>query len=264
MSSPQRWAAGVEYLGSRFCGWQAQAGLSTVQQAVELALSAVADHPLQVQAAGRTDAGVHAFQQVIHFDSPAARTPYAWLLGCNSRLPAEVSLRWVQGVSPAFHARHCALERSYRYVIHTGAARSALTHGRVAWHTRPLDASAMHDAAQCLVGEHDFSAFRDSECQSPTPVRDLRRICVRASGEFVVLDVTANAFLHHMVRNIAGTLLEVGQGRKTVSWVAGVLRGRARVAAGMTAEAAGLYFVGPVYPPEFALPPPPQPWFPLP
>ncbi len=262
MKTPRRWAAGIEYLGTAYCGWQSQAGLAAVQTEVEKSLSAIADHPVAVHAAGRTDAGVHAFQQVVHFDSDAARTSYAWLLGGNSQMKADVSLRWVQEVSADFHARHSAVERSYRYVIHISAARSALLQGRVAWHTRALDADAMHRSAQALVGEHDFSAFRDSECQSPTPMRDLRRISVRASGEFLVLEVSANAFLHHMVRNIAGSLLEVGQGKREAAWIRALLLGRDRTQAGMTAEAAGLYFIGPTYPAEFALPPPPQPWFP--
>lgn len=262
MISPRRWAAGVEYLGTRFCGWQTQAGLPAVQSELERALAAVADHPISVVAAGRTDAGVHAFQQVIHFDSAAARTPYAWLLGCNRHLPSDAALRWVQEVKSDFHARYSAIQRSYRYVIHVTPGRSALTRARAAWRTRTLDAGAMHRAAQVLMGEHDFSAFRDSQCQSPSPMRNLHQIEVRASGEFVVIDVTANAFLHHMVRNIAGSLLEVGQGKQPESWIATVLNGKKRTEAGMTADPAGLYFIGPAYPAEFALPSPPSPWFP--
>lgn len=262
MRTPRRWAAAVEYLGTAYHGWQSQVGLVAVQAEVESALSAIADHPVSVYAAGRTDAGVHAFQQVVHFDSGAMRAPYAWLLGGNSRLKADVSLRWVQEVPADFHARHSAIERSYRYVMHVSASRSALLQGRVAWHTRELNAVAMHQAAQALVGEHDFSAFRDSECQSPSPMRNLRRVSVCASGEFVVLEVSANAFLHHMVRNIAGSLLEVGQGKRDIAWIGTVLRSRERTQAGMTAEAAGLYFIGPTYPAKFALPPLPQAWFP--
>lgn len=257
-----RYAAGVEYLGTAYSGWQALAGLHTIQAELERALSRVADHPLTVTAAGRTDAGVHAMQQVVHFDSDAARSDYAWLLGTNSNLGADVSLRWVQAVPIGFHARHSAVERSYRYVIHNRRARSALLGGRAAHWPRPLDAAAMHEAAQALIGELDFSSFRDSQCQSPTPMRNVRRIEVQRRDDFIVLDIAGNAFLHHMVRNITGTLVEVGLGKQPVAWVAQVLAARDRTKAGMTAPAEGLYFVGPRYPAEFALPKPPQPWFP--
>lgn len=257
-----RYAAGVEYLGTAYSGWQALEGRLTVQAELERALSRVADHPVFVTAAGRTDAGVHALQQVVHFDTEAPRSDYAWLLGTNSSLAKDVSLRWIRPVPAHFHARHRATERSYRYLIHNARARSALALERAAWWPQPLDAEAMHAAAQALIGEHDFSAFRDSQCQSPTPVRELRRLAVSRRGDFVVIDVAGNAFLHHMVRNIAGTLAEVGLGRQAPEWVAEVLAARDRRAAGMTAPAAGLYFVGPEYPAEFALPKPPQPWFP--
>ncbi|MFT4047412.1 MAG: tRNA pseudouridine(38-40) synthase TruA [Solimonas sp.] len=257
-----RYAAGVEYIGTAYSGWQALSGRHTIQAALERGLGRVADHAVTITAAGRTDAGVHALQQVIHFDTDAARSDYAWLLGTNSNLPDDISLRWAQAVPLEFHARHRAVERSYRYVIHNHRARSALLLGRAAHWPRALDAGAMHAAAQALVGEHDFSSFRDSQCQSPTPMRDVRRIDVRRRGDFIVLDVAGNAFLHHMVRNITGTLIEVGLGRQSVEWVADVLAARDRTQAGMTAPAEGLYFVGPQYPAEFALPKPPTPWFP--
>ena len=257
-----RFAAGVEYLGTAYSGWQALSGLTTVQATLERGLGRVADHVLTVTAAGRTDAGVHALQQIIHFDTDAERSPYAWLLGTNSNLPDDISLRWVQPVPLTFHARHSAVERSYRYVIHNQRARSALLHGRAAHWPRTLDAEAMHAAAQALIGEHDFSSFRDSQCQSPTAMRNVRRIEVFRRGDFVVLDIAGNAFLHHMVRNITGTLVEVGLGKQPCAWVAEVLAARDRTRAGMTAPAAGLYFVGPQYPAEFALPKPPMPWFP--
>ncbi|MEW6169557.1 MAG: tRNA pseudouridine(38-40) synthase TruA [Pseudomonadota bacterium] len=257
-----RYAAGVEYAGTQFSGWQALAGRRTVQRELERALAQVAAHAVGATAAGRTDAGVHALQQVVHFDSPAPRSAYAWLLGTNSNLPPDLGLRWIRPVAAHFHARHDALRRRYRYVIHNHRARSALLRGRAGWWPQRLDALAMHAAAQCLVGEHDFSAFRDSQCQSPTPMRRLDALDVRRCGDFVVIDVCGNAFLHHMVRNIAGTLALVGLGRQPVDWVAGVLAGRDRSRAGMTAPADGLYFVGPEYPAEFGLPPPPQPWFP--
>jgi tRNA pseudouridine38-40 synthase len=257
-----RWAAGVEYCGTRYAGWQAQGHAQGIQSVLEAALARVADHPVAVVAAGRTDAGVHAYQQVVHFDAAHARAPHAWVLGTNTYLPDDIALRWVHEVAPRFHARHDAVARSYRYVIHVGRARSALAAGRAAWSIHALDASAMQRAAQALVGAHDFSAFRSAECQSPTPLRRLDAIGVRAHGAFVVLDVRANAFLHHMVRNIAGTLMLVGRRKQPEDWVARVLAGRDRSAAGMTADAAGLYFVGPEYPAPCALPAPPVPSFP--
>lgn len=261
-----RWVAGVEYHGTRFSGWQVQAGRPSVQGALEEALSSVAAHRVETICAGRTDAGVHAFGQVVHFDSDAVRIPYAWLLGTNSRLPPEVSLRWVQPVEPPdgaeFSARFSAVSRRYRYVIHNHRARSALLAERATWFAHTLDADAMHRAAQVLVGEHDFSAFRAAECQSTTPMRNLQSIRIWRSGSFVVLDIRANAFLHHMVRNITGTLLEVGTARKPETWVAELLAERDRTRSGMTAAAQGLYFVGPDYPAAFGLPTPQDPWFP--
>jgi len=257
-----RWAARVEYQGAAYAGWQRLSHIRSVQGELEQALSSIAAHPVQVFAAGRTDAGVHGLGQVIHFDSPAPRTPLAWLLGGNVHLPDDIALRWVQPVFDSFHARYQALARRYRYVFLNSRARSALLAGRVTFWPRALDADAMHVAAQALLGERDFSAFRDSECQSPTPFRNVSSIRVWRSGEFVVMDIRANAFLHHMVRNIAGTLAEVGQGKQKPEWVAEVLALRQRRLAGMTAPADGLYFVGPEYPLEFGLPAPPEPWFP--
>jgi len=258
-----RWCAGVEYAGGAYSGWQAQpGGAPSIQSELERALSKVADHPVAAVAAGRTDAGVHALQQVIHFDSPASRTAYAWTLGVNTNLPPDISLRWVQPADEKFHARFSAVRRSYRYVIHNHRARSALLAGRVGWWPQPLDAAPMHAAAQALIGEHDFSAFRDSQCQSRTPMRRVDRIDVARDGEFIVIDVTGNAFLHHMVRNITGVLAEIGQGRQPSTWAAAVLASRDRTQAGMTVPASGLYFVGAEYPAEFAVPSPPAPWFP--
>jgi len=257
-----RWAAGVEYLGTRFSGWQTQAGRDSVQSTLEVALSQVAAHPVRVIAAGRTDAGVHAFGQVVHFDSPAPRTPYAWVLGSNSNLPPDVSLGWIAPVPETFDARRSAYLRRYRYVIRNLRARSALLTDRVCWVPQPLDAEAMHRAAQALVGEHDFSAFRAAECQSSTPMRNLREIAVFRKDEFVVLDVCANAFLHHMVRNIAGSLIEIGRRRRAESWAGELLAQRDRTQAAMTSAARGLYFLGPEYPSEYQLPPPVRAWFP--
>ena len=259
-----RWAAGVEYVGTRYSGWQWQGHAPSVQQEVERVLSTVADHPVKVTAAGRTDAGVHAYNQVIHFDSDAPRAPHAWLFGANSQLPRDVSLRWVQPVTDAFHARYGALSRRYRYVMLPSRARPALLDGRVAWVVGTLDAAPMHRAAQALVGEHDFSGYRDAGCQSSTPMRNVHRIAVTRNGDFVVLDIQANAFLHHMVRNIAGVLMAIGQGAQPESWARTVLEGRRRAAGGVTAEPGGLYFIGPDYPAGHGLPPVPEPWFPGP
>lgn len=258
----KRWAAGIEYLGTAYSGWQAQSHAPSVQAAVEAALARVADHPVQTVAAGRTDAGVHAFHQVVHFDSGARRTPYAWMLGVNTYLPDDISIRWVQEMPSEFHARFSALARRYRYLIHNARPRSALLAGRTAWVTWELDAPAMHRAAQILVGEQDFSAFRDSECQSRSPMREVTDVAVRRHQHFVFIDIRANAFLHHMVRNIVGTLIEVGSGKQPESWVAQVLASRDRCRAGQNAPAGGLYFLAADYPPEFALPPAPEFWLP--
>lgn len=257
-----RWAAGIEYLGTGYNGWQRLSHNRSVQATLEAALSRVADHPVVVMAAGRTDAGVHGLGQVLHFDTTAQRNELAWTLGANIHLPADVSLRWARVVPADFHARHKALSRSYRYVFHNSRARSALLAGRATFWPYALDAQAMHEAAQSLLGEQDFSALRDSECQSPTPFRNVMGIAVWRRGEFVVIDIRANAFLHHMVRNIAGTLALVGQGKQPVSWVAEVLASRNRAKAGMTAAPDGLTFIGPEYPAHYGLPSPPEPWFP--
>lgn len=259
----QRWAAGVEYVGSRYSGWQSQTEAPSLQAEVQRALSTIADQPVHIVTAGRTDAGVHALNQVIHFDSGARRAPHAWLFGGNTLLPRDVSLRWVQPVAPEFHARHSAVARRYRYVMRSARSRSALLEERAAWLIgAPLDAPRMHRAAQALVGEHDFSAYRDSDCQSATPMRRMHALGVTAHGEFTVLDVQGNAFLHHMVRNIAGVLIAIGQGDKPETWAAEVLASRQRTRGGVTAPPEGLYFIGPSYPEHFGLPPPAEPWFP--
>lgn len=257
-----RWAAGVEYIGAAYGGWQAQSHVRSVQAEVEFALGRVADHPVRVTCAGRTDAGVHAMQQVVHFDTQAQRSAYSWLLGANSILPPDVSLRWVQPTDEAFDARRSASARHYRYVIHNHRARSALLSQRAAWWPQTLDAPAMHRAAQSLLGENDFSAFRSAQCQSHTPMRFMRAITLFRQDDFVVMDICANAFLHHMVRNIIGALSEVGLGRQPESWIAHLLAGRDRTRAGVNAPPDGLYFVGPEYPPVMGLPAPPRPWFP--
>ena len=246
----------VEYDGTDFAGWQSQIHSLSVQDTVETALRFVAGHPLRVICAGRTDSGVHAIGQVIHFDTTAIRTSRAWVLGANSRLPPAISLQWAGEVSGGFHARHAAVRRIYRYYILNRSARSALQRRRMAWIHRPLDAAAMHEAAQVLLGEHDFSAFRSIECQSKTPVRRVRRIDVGRAGDTVWLEIEANAYLHHMVRNIVGTLLEVQAAPHPAALLADILNGRERRHAGMTAPATGLYLWRVEYPATYGIPAP--------
>ncbi len=249
-----RWAAGVEYDGSAFCGWQTQEHGDSVQAALERALARVADAPVSVHAAGRTDAGVHALGQVIHFDAEARRSARAWHLGVNAHLPPSVSLRWVCEVPDDFHARHSAWSRRYRYRIDNAPSRPALDAQRVYWVRRPIDAAAMHEAGRLLTGEQDFSAFRAAQCQSGTPMRFVSEVLVNRIGDEVRVEIEANAFVHHMVRNIVGSLLRVGCGEASRQWLAEVLAGRDRRAAGPTAPAQGLYLLGVRYPPRYSLP----------
>jgi len=250
----QRIAVGVEYDGGRYAGWQRQAEVPSIQAEVERALGVVADHGVEVTCGGRTDAGVHALGQVAHLDTHARRPMRGWALGANTVLPPDIAVLWAVEVPGDFHARYSALSRTYHYLIQNRAVRPALARHRACWIHEPLDAEAMHAAAQCLRGEHDFSAFRAAECQSRTAVRRLDRVTVRRDGDRVTIEVTANAFLHHMVRNIAGTLIAVGRGDRPPGWVAEALAGRDRRAAGITAPAAGLYFLRIEYPRHFGLP----------
>jgi tRNA pseudouridine38-40 synthase len=249
-----RIALGLEYDGSAFRGWQAQAGALGVQTPLEHALSRVADHPIEVMAAGRTDAGVHASMQVVHFDTQAVRTSRGWVLGANTNLAPQISALWAQEVPPAFHARYSALARRYRYLILNRGVRPALDANRVCWIREPLDAPRMHEAAQCLLGEQDFSSFRAADCQARTPMRCVYRIAVNREREFVTLDITANAFLHHMVRNIAGVLIAIGVGERPINWAAEVLDVRDRKQGGITAPPSGLYLAGVRYAESLQLP----------
>lgn len=250
----RRLAVGLEYNGGAYCGWQQQTGAASVQAALEQALSRVADEPVSITCAGRTDAGVHAREQVVHFDTQAERSARAWLLGGNTHLPRDISLRWVLGVPEQFHARFSALARSYRYLILNRATRSALADGRALVAHHRLDVGAMQEGAQWLVGEHDFSAFRSSECQARSPLRQVHLLRVARSGDWIAIDVTANAFLHHMVRNIAGLLLVIGQQRAAPERAREQLESRARSSGEATAAAHGLYLWGVDYPGQFGLP----------
>ncbi|MGA0934851.1 MAG: tRNA pseudouridine(38-40) synthase TruA [Pseudohongiellaceae bacterium] len=251
-----RVALGIEYNGRGFNGWQAQKSphTKTVQQTLEQALSEVADHPVTLVCAGRTDAGVHATGQVVHFDHRHERTEGAWIRGGNALLPPEVSVRWAKQVPADFHARFSATARRYRYVIYNHAVKPAILNGQVTHHYQPLDAERMHAAGQLLLGEQDFSAYRGAACQSTTPMRHVSEISVRRQWDFVTLDIQANAFLLHMVRNIAGVLMEIGEGRKPVAWAGEVLAGRDRRQGGVTALPNGLYLVRVFYPAAFNLP----------
>lgn len=255
-------ALGVEYDGSRFHGWQWQSDHPSVQQALEGALGRIAAAPVRVAASGRTDAGVHATGQVVSFISAASRPDKAWLRGTNSLLPAGVAVRWVARVDESFHARFSATGRRYLYVIQEQPQRPGLADRYVTWSRQRLDDDAMHRAAQSLVGEHDFSSFRGGGCQARTPVRCIQQILVRRFESLVVIDVTANAFLLHMVRNIAGVLLDVGVARQRVEWVADVLACRDRTLASVTAPPGGLYLVDVRFG-ELLHPPPPMAPLPL-
>jgi len=249
-----RFAAGLEYDGRAYSGWQTQPGLQTVQDMVQRAFGRVADTPVDCVCAGRTDAGVHAHGQVIHFDSAAARSERSWRLGANSYLPADVSVAWVREVPEQFHARFSATARTYRYLIFNRDSRSALAAGRATWERRPLDAARMHDAAQVLLGEHDFSAFRAIECQAKSPMRRVEQLAVTRNAQWLTLAITANAFLHHMVRNVAGLLMSVGHGESPAERVGTVLSSRDRKTNAATAPPDGLYLAAVRYPAEFGLP----------
>lgn len=243
----QRLALGLAYRGQAYHGWQSQPDGRTVQDEVERALSAFAAEPVRTLCAGRTDAGVHALNQVVHLDTGLRREPSSWVRGSNRYLPSDIAVQWCQPVASDFHARNSARGRRYRFVLLQSPVRPALEQGQVGWVFRPLDGQAMREAAALLIGEHDFSAFRAANCQSPTPVKTLRELSIRRRGDYWCFDFDANAFLYHMVRNIMGCLLAVGKGSQRPGWMAEVLTARRREAAAPTFPAAGLYFLGPYY-----------------
>ena len=249
-----RLALGVSYRGQAYHGWQSQADGRTVQDQIEKALSTFADQAIRTVCAGRTDSGVHALNQVIHIDAPVERPMFSWVRGTNRFLPADISLQWCQATDAEFHARFSAQGRRYTYLVRESVARPALEAGLVGWVHRPLQMEPMREAAGHLIGEHDFSAFRSSQCQALSPVTWLTSIDIQRRGAYWRFDFDASAYLHHMVRNIMGGLLAVGSQARTAAWMADVLAARDRRAAAPTFAAAGLYFVGPYYDARFAIP----------
>lgn len=234
-------AIGVSYCGAGLEGWQSQPSGNTVQDHLERAFSQIGGERIALTAAGRTDSGVHASAQVAHFDTSAARPESAWVRGVNALLPAGIAVQWAAPVGDDFHARYSAISRTYRYVLYNRAIRPALFAGRAGWFHLPLDLEKMHEAAKCLVGEHDFSSFRSAECQAKSPVRIVQSVAIRASGAYFLFDVTANAFLHHMVRNVIGCLVYVGKGKHPPTWMAELIVARDRSRAAPTFPAEGLY-----------------------
>ncbi|MDX1633130.1 MAG: tRNA pseudouridine(38-40) synthase TruA [Marinobacter sp.] len=245
-----------EYDGAAFHGWQLQkSGVPSVEAMLARAVARVADHPVELVCAGRTDAGVHASYQVVHFDTPSVRNLRSWVMGINTAMSGAVSVHWAGNVDDSFHARFSASYRRYRYILYNHPVRPAILRNQVSWTYRPLDAQRMHRAAQVLCGEQDFSSFRAAGCQSRTPNRNLHRITVSRHGDYVVIDVQANAFLHHMVRNMAGALMAVGSGERPEAWIRDILEARDRTLAGVTAPPFGLYLVDVGYPEGYGLPP---------
>jgi tRNA pseudouridine38-40 synthase len=249
-----RIALGLEYDGAAFCGWQTQPEGCGVQDHLEAALSQLADSPIEVTAAGRTDTGVHAAAQVVHFDTNAVREPISWVRGTNAHLDAAVRVHWAIPVAEDFHARYSARARTYRYLLVNAPVAPALLKRRAGWYHRPLDVARMGEAAKCLVGSHDFSAFRDAQCQAKSPVRSLTRAEVARRGELVVFTFRANAFLHHMVRNLVGSLVYVGAGKQAPGWIAQLMEARDRTRAAPTFAPDGLYLAAIEYDPAFVLP----------
>ena len=249
-----KYIACIEYDGTAYCGWQRLSHAPSVQQEVEKSLSKVANHCIEVTCAGRTDSGVHAYGQIIHFESDAERTTTGWMMGTNTHLPDDIAVLWLRVVDDEFNARFSAHYRQYRYIIHNRKARSAILDTRATWVFEHLNEQAMHESAQSLVGEHDFSSFRASGCQAQHARRNIHSIDVSRDNDFIYVDIVANAFLHHMVRNIVGTLIRIGMGKWPVSAMAEILAERDRTKAGATAAAHGLYFVYVHYPDHFELP----------
>jgi tRNA pseudouridine38-40 synthase len=251
-----RMALGISYNGQAYDGWQSQPSGNTVQDKLQAALAqfCALPRPLTAVCAGRTDAGVHGLMQVVHFDTDVQREPFSWVRGTNSFLPADIAVQWAQVVPDEFHSRASAIARRYAYVLLESPVRPSVEHGRAGWVFRALDADAMRAAARVLIGEHDFTSFRASACQAKSPVKTMRRIDVSRRGPYWRFEFESNAFLHHMIRNIMGCLVLVGQGLQPPGWMAEVLAARSRDAAAPTFSPDGLYFLGPVYEPKWNLP----------
>jgi len=249
-----RLALSVAYDGAAYCGWQRQSHSPSVQQVLEESLSKIADHPIHTYCAGRTDTGVHGTNQIVHFDTTAERPNKAWLFGTNSKLPGNVKVNWVANVSCDFHARFSALARRYRYLIHNANFPPAILSSGLTWERYSLDHTLMHKAAQSFLGEQDFTSVRAANCQSHSKHRNIHHLHVERFNNYVMIDIQANAFLYHMVRNITGILLEIGKGNKPVEWAKEVLLKKDRTCAAKTAPADGLYLVDVLYPDEFQLP----------
>ncbi|MBB1477113.1 MULTISPECIES: tRNA pseudouridine(38-40) synthase TruA [Shewanella] len=249
-----RVALGVEYDGSGFCGWQRQLDVDSVQAQIEKALSYVANEPITVSCAGRTDTGVHGTGQVVHFDTNVQRPMTAWTQGVNANLPNSVAVRWAKEVDDSFHARYSALARRYRYVIYNHKLRPGILSAGVSHYHGDIDEKLMHQAAQLFVGEHDFTSFRALHCQSKTPFRNVHQVNVTRQGMYIMVDIQANAFLHHMVRNIVGSLLQIGLGNQPIEWISELLALKNRKQAAATAKPNGLYLVDVTYPEQYQLP----------
>lgn len=249
-----RIALGIAYDGSQWLGWQTQPSGRTVQDTVEAALAQFLAQPVSTICAGRTDTGVHALGQVVHLDTTAERRPESWMRGMNAILPRSIAVQWAKTVDDSFHARYCATARSYIYLVRNARQRSPILEGRVGWVYHGLSLEPMREAARRLLGEHDFSSFRSSECQAASPVRTLTTLDIKQSGEFFLFTFKANAFLHHMVRNLMGALLYVGQGRQDPSWMDALLLERDRRRAAPTFAPDGLYLAQVNYPAQYGLP----------
>jgi len=249
-----RYALGVEYSGTDYSGWQQQKHSPSVQEHLQQAIAFVANHPVQLVCAGRTDTGVHAIEQVVHFDSDAQRHSRAWILGSNTRMPRDIRIKWIKLVDHKFHARFSAVARSYRYIIQNSTVPSAIFHDKTTWKYRPLDHEKMQQCSRILIGEHDFSSFRAAGCQAKSASRNVHSIDIVRRGDFVYLDIKANAFLYHMVRNIAGSLMAVGSGERSIEWFAEAFAAMDRNRAEVTAPAAGLYLLRAFYPDAYKLP----------
>jgi len=257
-----RVALGIEYNGYYFHGWQCQENIATVQGSLSIALSKIANEPITLQCAGRTDAGVHAVGQVVHFDTLADRPLRAWILGTNKELSPYISVKWAKIVDEQFHARFSATARRYHYLIYNHLSRPAVLLHQVTWYYDVLNIQTMQEAATYLIGEHDFSSFRSSECESRTPMRHIKQIQIHRFNDFISIQIEANAFLHHMVRNIVGVLMRIGAGFQEPEWMETVLKAKDRTQAAATAPAAGLYLQSVQYPDKYALPVPSLPAIP--